>query len=93
MTTKTLADRAAQLAPLGLAPLLKQVELLAHYGISRWTVEKWVEAGCPVERLPSGARRYRLADVEDWRREQVETGEGRQARAEKSRTALAARSA
>lgn len=91
MAAKTLADRVAQLAPLGHTPLLKQAELLAYYGISRWTADEWVKAGCPVERLPSGARRYRLADVEAWVLEQVENGEGQQARAEKSRHALAAR--
>ncbi len=91
MATKTLADRTAQLAPLGHAPLLKQTELLAYYGISRWTADEWLKAGCPVERLPSGARRFRLDAVEAWIREQAESGEGRQARAEKSRQALAAR--
>jgi predicted site-specific integrase-resolvase len=89
MATKTLAERAAALAPLGLTPLLKQAELLDYYGISRWTADEWVKAGCPVERLPSGGRRFKLSAVEGWRLEQLETGT--QVLAEKSRHALAAR--
>lgn len=72
MPAKTLAERKAVL-PAGLAPLLTQEELEARYGVSNWTVNKWIQAGMPVEpvKSPSGAsdrrpRRFDLQKVEAW---------------------------
>lgn len=52
------------------APLLKRSELQEHYNISRWTVGQWLKNGCPARLLPSGHRRFDLAEVEAWLDEQ-----------------------
>ncbi|NGO70245.1 terminase small subunit [Streptomyces boncukensis] len=66
MATKSLTQRAEILAPLGLTPLLRQSELEALYGVSDWTVNQWVQRGCPVERTPFRGRRFDLARVREW---------------------------
>lgn len=66
MATKTLTERAEVLAPVGLTPLLKQSELEARYGVSDWTVNQWVQQGCPVEPTRFRGRRFDLTKVEAW---------------------------
>lgn len=69
MATKTLAERATVLEPLGLAPLLNQEQLEAYYGVSDWTVNQWIQRGCPVERIASRGRRFDLNKVKTWQAE------------------------
>jgi hypothetical protein len=64
------ADRVADL-PGGLAPLLSQRQLETYYGVSDWTVLRWIEAGMPVEPMATGSterkiRRFDLAAVKVW---------------------------
>lgn len=72
-------------------PLLKQKELQDYYGVSDWTVNKWVREGCPVERLRGGSRRFDLDAVRAWHAEDAETS--RAARASHSARARAGRRA
>ena len=62
----TLADRTATLRAVGVAPLLKTEELMAHYGVSNWTVNEWVKDGCPVEPTRFRGRRFDLDKVRAW---------------------------
>ncbi|MFB6517473.1 hypothetical protein [Streptomyces sp. NPDC056401] len=62
----TLAARAEVLEPTGLAPLLTTAQLQARYGVSNWTVNEWVKAGCPLEPTAFRGRRFDLARVRDW---------------------------
>lgn len=89
MATQTLAERTEILAPTGLSPLLTTAELRAHYAVSAWTVNEWRKAGCPMERIPGGRRRFNLADVKAWLAEQDENGA--EISAERARKAVAAR--
>lgn len=66
MASKTLAERVETLRPTGLAPLLNNAQLMAHYGVSNWTVNEWIKDGCPVQRLPGGNRRFDLTEVKEW---------------------------
>lgn len=66
------AERQVPL-PAGLIPLLSQKELETYYGVSDWTVLKWIGAGMPVERLRSTSedqkkeiRRFDLTEVKAW---------------------------
>ncbi|MFJ1552326.1 hypothetical protein [Streptomyces mirabilis] len=66
------SDRRVSL-PAGLIPLLSQREIETYYGVSDWTVLKWIEAGMPVQRLRSTSedqkkevRRFDLAEVKAW---------------------------
>lgn len=64
------SDRRVPL-PAGLLPLLSQPELETYYGVSDWTVLKWIEAGMPVKRLANTGqrkevRRFDLTAVEAW---------------------------
>ena len=70
-------------------PLLKQTELETYYGVSDWTVNKWVRDGCPVERLRSGHRRFNLAEVRAWHA--GESAAGQEATASQSARALLSR--
>jgi hypothetical protein len=70
------SDRRVPL-PAGLLPLLTQPELETYYGVSDWTVLKWIEAGMPVQRLVSTSedrkkqiRRFDLTEVQAWMAEQ-----------------------
>lgn len=65
MATNTLAERAAELPP-GIDPLLTTKQLMAHYGVSNWTVNEWVKDGCPVEPVKVQGRRFDLAKVKKW---------------------------
>lgn len=89
MTAQTLAERAEILRPVGLAPLLSTEQLMAHFGVSKWTVNEWRKNGCPVDRLPGGRRRFSLAAVNEWLAAQSEGAE--QVSAERSRRAISAR--
>jgi phage terminase Nu1 subunit (DNA packaging protein) len=65
------SDRRAESLPAGLLPLLTQRELETYYGVSDWTVLKWIEAGMPVKRLKATGqhkevRRFDLTAVEAW---------------------------
>ncbi|MFC8515545.1 helix-turn-helix transcriptional regulator [Streptomyces sp. NPDC057257] len=65
------SDRRAESLPAGLLPLLTQRELETYYGVSDWTVLKWIEAGMPVKRLANTGqrkevRRFALSEVEAW---------------------------
>ncbi|MEU7154072.1 hypothetical protein AB0B15_39585 [Streptomyces sp. NPDC045456] len=66
MATKTLEARTAQLAAVGLTPLLTQTQLQAYYGVSDWTVNQWVRRGCPTEATPFRGRRFDLDRVKAW---------------------------
>lgn len=63
------AERVTSL-PAGLVPLLSQRELETYYGVSDWTVLRWVEAGLPVEPMKTTGekkvRRFDLAAVRMW---------------------------
>lgn len=64
------SDRRVPL-PAGLVPLLTQPELETYYGVSDWTVLKWIEAGMPVQRLKATGqrkevRRFNLTEVQAW---------------------------
>lgn len=68
------SDRIVPL-PAGLVPLLSQPQLETYYGVSDWTVMKWVKAGMPVKRLRTEGstqetRRFDLTEVERWHAEQ-----------------------
>ncbi|MFF7067356.1 hypothetical protein [Streptomyces pseudovenezuelae] len=69
------SDRRVPL-PAGLLPLLTQPELETYYGVSDWTVLKWIEAGMPVQRLKTTGeqkkevRRFDLLEVQGWMAEQ-----------------------
>ncbi|NUS78441.1 MAG: hypothetical protein HOV70_19890 [Streptomyces sp.] len=68
------SDRRVPL-PAGLLPLLSQSELETYYGVSDWTVLKWIEAGMPVQRLRTTGqtkevRRFDLPEVKAWMAEQ-----------------------
>lgn len=62
----TLADRTAALRTVGVAPLLKTHELMAYYGVSNWTVNAWVQDGCPIEDTKFRGRRFDLDKVRSW---------------------------
>ncbi|MFF9285453.1 hypothetical protein [Streptomyces griseosporeus] len=66
------SDRRVVALPAGLLPLLDQRELETYYGVSDWTVRRWVEAGMPRE--PFGARGFRfdLNKVRAWMAEHEE---------------------
>jgi phage terminase Nu1 subunit (DNA packaging protein) len=64
------SDRRVPL-PAGLLPLLTQPELETYYGVSDWTVLRWIEAGMPVEPMKvtgtqKAARRFDLNQVKAW---------------------------
>lgn len=75
MATKNLAERAEVLAPVGLSPLLKQHELEAYYAVSNWTINQWIQRGCPTENTPFRGRRFDLARVKAWIASEAETAE------------------
>lgn len=68
----TKAERRAPL-PAGLVPLLSQRELETYYGVSDWTVLRWIEAGMPVEPMATAGskavRRFDLDRVKAWHAE------------------------
>jgi hypothetical protein len=80
-----MPTKAARRVPLpaGLVPLLSQPELETYYGVSDWTVLRWIEAGMPVEpvrpaKTPAPGekperqvRRFDLARVQAWHAEQL----------------------
>jgi len=47
-------------------PLLKIDELRKYYNVSRDTIYRWIKDGCPYVRLPSGHKRFDLAEVAEW---------------------------
>lgn len=68
--TRKKSDRRVPL-PAGLLPLLTQGQLETYYDVSDWTVQKWIEAGMPVERLQRTGqkkeiRRFDLNEVKAW---------------------------
>lgn len=69
----TKAERRVPL-PAGLVPLLSQQELETYYGVSEWTVLKWIENGLPIEPMKNATgekqqRRFDLARVQAWHAE------------------------
>lgn len=68
----TKAERRAPL-PAGLVPLLSQKQLETYYGVSEWTVLRWIEAGCPVEPMKTtgekAVRKFDLDRVKAWHAE------------------------
>lgn len=66
MATQTLAERTEILRPTGLSPLLTTAQLMARYGVSNWTVNQWVQKGCPVEPTSFRGRRFDLDRVREW---------------------------
>lgn len=73
MATQTLAERSKTLAPTGLTPLLNTAQLMALYGVSNWTVNQWVQKGCPVEPTAFRGRRFNPDRVRAWMAEQADT--------------------
>lgn len=72
MATRTLAERVAMMPP-GLHPLLDQPQLEAYYGVSDWTVDKWIRNGCPVEPIAARGRRFDLQKVKAWMAEHADS--------------------
>ncbi|MER6515175.1 hypothetical protein [Nonomuraea sp. NPDC001636] len=70
MATQTLADRTEVLRPTGITPLLTTTQLMARYGVSNWTVNQWVQNGCPLEPTAFRGRRFDLDRVRAWMSEQ-----------------------
>jgi phage terminase Nu1 subunit (DNA packaging protein) len=70
MATQTLADRTEVLRPTGITPLLTTAQLMALYGVSNWTVNEWVKAGCPLEPTAFRGRRFDRDRVRAWMSEQ-----------------------
>jgi phage terminase Nu1 subunit (DNA packaging protein) len=68
----TLAERAETLRTTGLVPLLTTAQLMARYGVSNWTVNEWVKAGCPVEPTAFRGRRFDLEAVRTWMAERAQ---------------------
>lgn len=68
----TLAERAETLRTTGLTPLLTTAQLMARYGVSNWTVNEWVKAGCPVEPTAFRGRRFDLDAVRTWMAERAQ---------------------
>lgn len=66
MATQTLAERIETLRPTGLSPLLTTAQLMARYGVSNWTVNQWVQKGCPVEPTAFRGRRFDPEAVRQW---------------------------
>ena len=62
----TLADRMESLRTVGLTPLLTTAQMQARYGVSNWTVNQWVQNGCPVEPTAFRGRRFDLDKVAAW---------------------------
>lgn len=62
----TLAERTEVLRPVGLTPLLTTEQLMARYGVSNWTVNQWVQNGCPVEPTAFRGRRFDSDAVRAW---------------------------
>lgn len=88
----TAAAETPTALPDGPTPLLKPSRVTRHYDVSLWTLNKWVEKGCPVaKRLPNGDRRFSLPAVDAWLDEQAEGAEDRAAA--NSAAGVAARSA
>ncbi|MFJ2733720.1 hypothetical protein [Streptomyces sp. NPDC087317] len=73
MATQTLAERTKTLATVGLSPLLTTAQLMALYGVSNWTVNQWVQKGCPVEPTAFRGRRFSPDRVRTWMAEQSST--------------------
>ncbi|MDQ0985424.1 phage terminase Nu1 subunit (DNA packaging protein) [Streptomyces sp. V2I9] len=48
------------------APLLTTKQLMKFYSVSDWTVNRWVQMGCPVEPVRLWGRRFDLAAVRAW---------------------------
>lgn len=67
-----MPKKAERVTPLpdGLSPLLTQKQVETYYGVSDWTVLRWIEAGCPVEPMVTtgdkAVRRFDLAAVKAW---------------------------
>jgi len=61
----TKSDRRVPL-PAGLVPLLTQKELETYYGVSDYTLLRWIEAGMPEEPFAGRGRRFNLAKCEAW---------------------------
>lgn len=72
MATQTLAERTEILRPTGLSPLLTTAQLMARYGVSNWTVNQWVQKGCPVEPTAFRGRRFDPDKVGAWHAVQAE---------------------
>lgn len=49
-----------------VARLLTTRELMDFYSVSNWTVNRWVQMGCPVEPVRLRGRRFDLAAVRAW---------------------------
>jgi phage terminase Nu1 subunit (DNA packaging protein) len=75
MATQTLAERVDILRPTGVTPLLTTAQLMARYGVSNWTVNEWVKAGCPLEPTAFRGRRFDLDRVRAWHAAQQQATE------------------
>lgn len=65
-----MADRRVAALPAGLIPLLDQRALETYYGVSSWTVLKWIAQGMPEEPFEGRERRFDLDKVKGWHAEQ-----------------------
>jgi phage terminase Nu1 subunit (DNA packaging protein) len=68
-----MPKKAERVTPLpdGLSPLLTQKQVETYYGVSDWTVLRWIEDGMPVEPMTTtgqqrAQRRFDLAAVKAW---------------------------
>ncbi|OPG03060.1 hypothetical protein B1R27_30035 [Streptomyces sp. GKU 895] len=72
-----LDERIDTLRPTGLSPLLTTAQLMARYGASNWTVNRWVQKGCPLAPTAFRGRRFDLAKVEEWHAENATDAQSR----------------
>lgn len=69
--------------PGDLAPLLTLRQLETYYGVSNWTVYKWIRAGMPtVPMFAEGRKRQRRFDLSAVQRWHAEHSAARTARGE-----------
>ena len=54
-----------------LNKLFTLTEISSILRVSRQTISKWVERGCPCIPISPKRKRFRLADIEEWLLEQV----------------------
>lgn len=52
--------------PAGISPLLTRSGLAAYYEVSLWTVNQWMQRGCPTEPIAVRGPRFDLDRVRAW---------------------------
>jgi hypothetical protein len=64
--TPEVAASATTQLPDGVKPLWKQPQLEEYYGVSNWTVNQWIQRGCPIEPTAFHGRRFDIDKVRAW---------------------------